>query len=67
MDTDPGCDVAAFRLRILFQESLFCVLNILHRLIDEKATDGPTIDAPQALRPCRRHASSVTPGAQSRC
>lgn len=26
------------------------VLNILHRLIDEKATDGPTIDTPQALR-----------------
>lgn len=26
------------------------VLNILHRLIDEKATDGPAIDTPQALR-----------------
>ena len=26
------------------------VLNILHRPIDEKATDGPTIDTPQALR-----------------
>jgi len=26
------------------------VLNILHRLIDEKETDGPTIDTPQALR-----------------
>jgi hypothetical protein len=25
------------------------VLNILHRLIDGKATDGPTVDTPQAL------------------
>lgn len=25
------------------------VLNILHRLIDGKATDGPLIDTPQAL------------------
>lgn len=25
------------------------VLNLLHRLIDRKATDGPNIDTPQAL------------------
>lgn len=43
------------------------VLNILNRLIDEKANDGPTIDAPRALRSCQRHAVGVTPGAQGGC
>ena len=35
------------------------VLDIRHRLIDEKATDRPTIDTPQALRSCQRHAFGV--------